>query len=486
MGLCATQLLATWQVYLSNSVLFETVTLVNRSGYLAIPNPLVAPTLKAFGPALWGGLFFTLSLGAGLSVFSVVLAWVWDRVLSRSRTWLPPIMALWLALVVAMNSQGFSAIVTAYFLIVPFVVFVATLKWIPLENGKRIWVNRAIPLAPIALLTVIWTAHADRFLFLDIRDFLLLSNAVGQQVDNFYYRYTLYPAQVFKTLQQKTLKTCRVTADQSSAHARRLESLLIQNDYLPVDTDGPVDLDVAVSADTLVLKHRGVEAVQTTVQAFFSDPRDVLNAFSAKIDRNGPFRQATIICLVLGFPILLYVTVFAVIHLGAGFLVSPARSFILTALLCFVIGLGLLAPLVLGRSKAVPADLVAEALNASSWKQRVSGLRTVVDEKLEIGIFPSYHRMVTSPYLPERYWVAKALGASRQRETFHALMKLLDDPHPNVVSMAFHALGKRGDRRVVEEILKRMETSDHWYNQWYAYRALRSLGWLQKKADWTD
>jgi len=485
-GLFTTQVLASLHVYLSNSVLFDIVTRVKQAGYLAIPNALVAPTLKTLGPAFWGGLFFTLSLGAGLSVFAVVLAWVWDRVLARSRAWLPPIMALWLALVVAMNSQGFSAMVTAHFLIVPVVVFVATLKWIPPEKGKRIWLNRLIPLAPIALLTVIWTAHADRFLFLDIRDFLLLSNAVGQQVDNFYYQYTLYPAQVFKTLQQKTLKTCLVTADQNSAHARRLQSLLIKNDYLPVETGGPVDLEVAVSGDTLALKHGGVEAVQTTVQAFFSDPRDLLNAFSAKIDRNGPFRQATIIFLVLGFPILLYVTVFAVIHLGSGFLVSPARSFIITALLCFVVGLALLAPLVLGRSKVVPVGRVAEALNALSWKQRVSGLRTVVDEKLEIGLFPSYRRLVTSPYLPERYWVAKALGASRQPETFHALMNLLDDPHPNVVSMAFHALGQRGDRRVVEEILKRIETSDHWYNQWYAYRALRSLGWFQKKAGGTD
>jgi HEAT repeat protein len=48
--------------------------------------------------------------------------------------------------------------------------------------------------------------------------------------------------------------------------------------------------------------------------------------------------------------------------------------------------------------------------------------------------------------------------------------------------MAFYALGQRGDRRAVNEIIKRVETSDDWYNQWYAYNALRSLGWKQTRS----
>jgi HEAT repeat protein len=81
--------------------------------------------------------------------------------------------------------------------------------------------------------------------------------------------------------------------------------------------------------------------------------------------------------------------------------------------------------------------------------------------------------------VPERYWLARALGVSRHPETYPNLLAFLDDAHPNVVSMAFYALGQRGDRRAIKEILRRIETSDHWYNQWYAYRALRQLGWKQ-------
>ena len=87
-----------------------------------------------------------------------------------------------------------------------------------------------------------------------------------------------------------------------------------------------------------------------------------------------------------------------------------------------------------------------------------------------------------SPHVSERYWVARALGVSRKPETYRDLVTLLDDHHPNVVSMAFYALGQRGDRRAVREILSRMKISTDWYNQWYAYKALRALGWKQTKS----
>jgi len=50
-----------------------------------------------------------------------------------------------------------------------------------------------------------------------------------------------------------------------------------------------------------------------------------------------------------------------------------------------------------------------------------------------------------------------------------------------VVSMAFYALGQRGDVRAIREIKGRIETSDDWYNQWHAYKALRALGWKQSR-----
>ena len=48
------------------------------------------------------------------------------------------------------------------------------------------------------------------------------------------------------------------------------------------------------------------------------------------------------------------------------------------------------------------------------------------------------------------------------------------------VSMAMYSLGKRQDADAVNEIVYRINISDHWYVQWYAYRALKRLGWTQE------
>ncbi|MDY6952464.1 MAG: HEAT repeat domain-containing protein [Thermodesulfobacteriota bacterium] len=478
-GLLLTQIIATLHVYLSNGALYRTVTAIADAGYLAIPNGRVVSSLNAFSPAFYGAWFFTLSIGAGLSVLGVSLAWIWDRLFGRHCALLAPLGLLWLGPVVAVNSQGLSPLVTSYFLFTPLVVFLSALKWMPEERKKRVWPKRLFHILPIVLLTFIWTAHADEFLFLDIRDYLLLSNPVGKKVDDFYYRYTLYPAEVFKSLDQRTLKTCRVASIKDRAVAHRIAKILIHDDYLPMSARAPIDLEIVGSPDALSFRQNGKTVLQTSHKEFFSQPQKMLAFFSAKTDRHGPFRQATILCLLLGFPITLYVMVFASIHFVFGFLLGPTRSSLVTGALCFLIGLALLAPLRIGRSKTAEATEISKALASEHWQQRVTALRRIVDEGMEIGDLPAYHRMMTSPHVPERYWLAKALGESQKPGTYDDLLTLLDDPHPNVVSMACHGLGQRGDNKAVRRILKKIETSDHWYNQWYAYRALRDLGWEQ-------
>jgi len=482
LGLFTTQILATLHVYLSNADLHRTVTIIAEAGYLTIPNQQVVLTLKEFGPAFFGGWFFTLSLGAGLSVFSAACAWGWDRIFGRSKALLILIGLLWLGAVVAVNSRGFCPMVSSYFLATPLVVFVSALMWMPKQSAKKGWLNRLALVLPIALLTIIWSAHADRFLFLDLRDYLLLSNPVGKKVDDFYYRYTLYPAEVFKSLEQKTLKTCHLTIIKGTAIARRMEPVLINNDYLPVAQEAPVDLEIVESQNLLIFKHQGKTVLQTPFKTFFSQPEDVLRQFSAAADRHALFRQATIVCLLVGFPITLYVMVFALLNFVLRFFLDPTPSSVVSGALCLLIGLALLVPLRLARMPINDEMALSEALSSKSWQQRVAALRRVVSERLDMADFPAYRRMLASPHIPERYWLVKALAVSRHPETYPDLLAFLDDPHANVVSMALYALGQRGNRRAIPEILKGIETSDHWYNQWYAYRALRRLGWRQNRS----
>lgn len=475
-GLGVTQVLATVQVYLSDRAFFGIVARVHRAGYLTVPNEVIARTLIQWGPACLGGLFFTLTLGAGLSAFALVTAWTWDRLLDRHAGRLAVVAGCWAVVVVMVNAAGFSWMVSAYFLMVPAAVFAAAVRWIPAERESAVWLWRLTPVVPLLALTLIWTATADRFLFMDIRDFLLLSNPIGQKVDRFYYRYTLYAAQVFKTLEQKTLKACYIHSNGFS-HLDRLKNILIHYDYLPVETPDGVDLEVIPLKDGLTLKRSGRNVMQVSWVDFTVRPGHVLQQFSHSTDRYAPFRLATLLGLLVGFPVLLYMIVFALIQAGCSLFWGPFRSATTAAAVCLAVGLALLMPLRMGRSTGIPAERVYEALSASSWRQRVSALRTLVENRLEIGRFAAYRSMLTSPHVAERYWFAKALGASRMPETFSALEMLLEDPYPDVVSMTYFSLGRRGNKAAIKEILARIAESDHWYNQWYAYRALRALGW---------
>jgi hypothetical protein len=83
LGLFSAQILSTIQVHLSNADLYQQLTLIRDAGYLAMPNQQIMDSLEEFGPAFFGGLFFTLTAGAGLCLLSFVAAWVWDRILGR-------------------------------------------------------------------------------------------------------------------------------------------------------------------------------------------------------------------------------------------------------------------------------------------------------------------------------------------------------------------------------------------------------------------
>ena len=88
-----------------------------------------------------------------------------------------------------------------------------------------------------------------------------------------------------------------------------------------------------------------------------------------------------------------------------------------------------------------------------------------------------------SRHIPERYWLARALGKSRAKKTFPDLLSMLQEQQSNVVCQVFYALGERRSRAAVDQIREKMTQSHHWYEQWYGYRAMRRLGWMQKKSE---
>ena len=481
LGLFTAQVLATAQVYLSNIELYRTLLPIKDAGYFPIPNEQIMPRLQAWGPALFGGLFFTLSIGAGLSLLSLAAAWIWDRLVLRNKSFLIFYLVLWAGSFVLVNYRGFSPLVSLYFLFIPTVVFTTSLRWIRLQANQAAWLDRMIHAVPLLLLAILWTSQMDRNLFLDLRDKLLLSNPIGTKINDFYYDYTLYPAEVFKTMDQKMLKACNLAAIREKPVAETLGKSLLNHDYLNVGRADRVDLEMEKVENDLVFRNRGKTVLRTKLQDFLASPGTLLKEFSKTTDKHVFFRQFTFFSLLFGFPVLLYIFLYTLLRLLMGLFFNSRPSSGIASILCLLAGAAFLVVLNFGEGKTLEVKDLGEALNSDSWQKRVQALKMIERKRMEIAEFQGYQSLLKSPRIPERYWLVRTLGVSQRQETYQDLLTFLDDPHPNVVGMAFYALGQRGEKRAIKGIIERIETSNHWYNQWYAYRALRTLGWKQSK-----
>jgi hypothetical protein len=482
LGLLSSQIIATIQVYLSNVHLYRSVAVVLENGYLPIPNQLIMSRLHDFDPAFFGGIFFTVTVGAGISILTLGMVWIWDRLFNRGKIILGVFLLFWLMCLAGVNVKGFYPIVTSYFIVIPAVVSIAAVRLMPAETLQRIWLHWAILFLPVVILALLWTSIMDKDLYGDIRDNVLLSNPAGIKINDFYYDYTLYPAEVFKTLDQKSLKTCNLASVKTASLSTSLERTLLNYDYLTVGTYEDADLKIEEEGSALIFNNRDRTILRTTAKDFFSRPKHALKEFSFKTDGHAFFRQFTALSILLGFPLALYIIVYALLFLAGGLYYDVRKAAVIASMLCLITGIAFVVPMYFAKGEEIDINNVAKAVKSNQWQERVRSLKFIDRKRIEIANFPGHRTMLSSHHIPERYWLARALGVSRRPETYGNLMKLLDDPQTNVVCKAFEALGRRGDRRAIPEILQRLKRSDHWYTQLYAYKALRTLGWKQAKS----
>jgi hypothetical protein len=479
LGMIVTQVPASVHVYLSNTDLYDGLTAIKDAGYLTMPNKYVMGGLKGFGPAFSGGLFFTFSIGAGISFFTLALTWIWDRFFYRKKYLLYLFLLLWLGCLFALNFHGFKLLVTLYFLMVPPVIFAATTRSLSHLNKQNRRPHEIIHIMPVIVLALFLTWQMDSRMFTDFRDIFLLSNPVGSKINNFYYKYTLYPAEVFKSLDQKMLKTCRIENKEKNASAHTLEQILISYDYIPTKSNSEVDLKVVSADDDLIFENRGRPILRISSKKFFADPDRAIKEFSKKSDTYPLFRRITFLSLLIAFPLAIYVIVQGLISLALSLFLSVRASSVIASALCFILCLIVIFSFHLNRSRDVSAKNLAVALSSDRWQNRVAALKIIERKGLEVKQFQAYPRLLTSPHIAERYWLVRTLANSRNPATYRDLISFLNDTHPNVFSMALYALGKRGNKQAISKIIPIIETSNDWYNQWYAYKALRALGWRQ-------
>jgi len=298
-------------------------------------------------------------------------------------------------------------------------------------------------------------------------------------VNEFYYNYTPYSAEAYKSLDQKTLRTCNLSRITNSADFNLLRKKMIIQDYLPVQNRKHIDLELLIKHGRLVFHQKGKALFQVGVKEFLISPGRYLKDFSSRTDKYGFFRLFTLFSILIGLPISVYILLFNLCNVLLSLYFKIDVSAYVASFLCLSIGLVFLAVFHTNRWESLDSKDLSRALSSEHLKTRVSALRIIAEKRMEISDFPEYEKSRNSPSVLERYWLVKALGSSRDRSTYEHLLAFLNDPHRNVVCMAYYSLGLRGVHKAVDEILRRFPSLDDWYTQWYAYKALRRLGWVQ-------
>jgi hypothetical protein len=479
LGLVLCQMIATLHVHLSNLDLHEKNLRIMESGYVSVPNAKTLPLLVQWDTAFFGGVFFTLTLGCLLSLFAFFYAWIWRRFFFRKNVYLLPGLILWIATLGLVNSGGLQIMASAYFLLIPPAVFAATLFLMNKDpqpiNGKSLTVQVVL----FIILAALGFFQLDRGLFIHFRDYVLLSNPVGMKINDFYYRYTLYPAETFKSFDQKLLRTCHLSGMSYGVYEKKLEKVLVRHDCLPVSLE-KADISLSAMNHDLVLQFQGKDVLKTDQRAFLANPETYLKAYSQKTDSFAFFRTFVFIALLIGLPIGVYILVFGVLQVLLSVVINRKAASMGASMCCLVAGITLMLLLQEGKTTLEEKDLAGMILSEDRV-ERTRAIQRVVELKQDIMAYPVGQAHVESPFIPERYWLALALGRSRDPEARGYLARMVEDPQVNVRCKAYVALGESRNKAFIPLIFHKLARSGHVYEQLYAYRALRDLGWKQTR-----
>jgi hypothetical protein len=479
-GLSIAQVIATLQVRQSNLALHAKMKAVLSAGFLSVPTGKALESLKAFGSAVWGGVFFTLSVGAILVLASLVASRLIQVNRRREGFYRHIPLIIWVSLIVLINVHDVGLFVNLYVWLIPPIVYYCSRRWSPVELN---WQNIAAQSMPVILLAALWFTQYDRHMFIDIRDRLLLSNPVGEQINNFYYRYTLYPAEAFKAPSQKTINTSFIKNEVKNPQRQTITMALVRYDWLPVASEQEADWIIEQLQNRLRFIQADRVVTESSLVELVSQTGDVLKRSSDRVDRYRHFRLICFYGLLFGFPILLYMGLFTLVRILCRLFVDTDKSLWAASAICLLLGTIVWGYFQYGRVDAAAKEALTSSVTQKSWQTQIAVLRQIRSKGLDVMRVQAYEGLKTSTRIPVRYWLVETLSTSKHPEAFEELMFFLEDPSLNVRTRACQALGRRGERQAIPVLMKQMNRSDEWYLQWYAYNALKALGWNQTASD---
>ncbi len=435
-GIVTTQLIATFHLLSENLDLYRLIQYLQGQGVETVPNQISLPSLLEWKSAIFGGLFFSLTIGVSIPVFCGVLInflkWQFQGRISP----LISLIFIWITLLLFINFSSFNTFPTIYALLVPIVPTLLLFGVISEPHPKFQWMLKFLPIFLIGGILINGTVPDSNY-FTKLRDRLLWSNSIGSIISDFYYRYTYYPAETLKAADKKLVRGVYLEPPDHKLLNQRTRRDLNQRGYYVVPS------------------YIGYEFVIDNSSAFQGQAdvvKELLKNHSEKADKLKNWRYFIHLSIsISGLTILL----FPIIFFG--------KKRLSWVILYPLLILGIIVWL------NIPLDKNLETL------QRVAGGESSLKNP-ELAI-----KYLTSSDVTDRYWAARAMRDPQSQKSVGYLLKALNDPHPNVVCQALFALGFQNKPSLIPVILQRFQKEEHLYIQLYAFQALRRLGWKPGK-----
>jgi hypothetical protein len=446
---------------------------------------ITAETNIGFLPVFSGAFFLTFTLGAGVSIYSLAGVRI---LLAREKNWkLISLLLFPLVLSLLMLAiDGSHPLFFLFFFCVPLITVYIAIKIYGSKKNK--WTAESISLSfehisgrqekqsfkellagwvretakgpylfiPLLLfLAVFWSFQNTTSFFSNFRDLFLLSNTPGNMVNNFYYSHGMALAEAIRPFEKKPYKTYSFVSEPGFELKENIQNEFRRHGLLHLENPCICDFAIKVDGDEIHAYHENRLLIKSNLGSFFSKSDNFFDKLN-KLDKNKYLRLLIHCSILFALPLLFYELLQILINCFSFFLPFEKEKGAFFSL--FI-------------SLTVITIFLASCYYPLNQEKQNRGIRKKK--------FNEIVKFKNSKEPGKRIILCKYLTSKDSPDATEVLLSLLADPHLNVSCQAAHALGKQGNPEVLLELKNIVTGSEEWYRQWYAYKAMKNLGWNQ-------
>ncbi|MCD4743889.1 MAG: HEAT repeat domain-containing protein [Desulfobacteraceae bacterium] len=413
--------------YISNQNLYFTTLLLKEAGHIVGPNTTILSSMLAFKVVLFASFFITFTAG-------LVIAFTIAIIVS----------------IIFITRDSFFKIVK---MLLPIII-------------------------SVTLVVTTFYIYDKKNVFLKIRDTFLLSNTLGETINNFYYRYTLHAAETLQSPIRKHTKPCWI--DPKIKENSKLKKILFKYGWLA--TNKKINNALIIKKNfksEFDFIYNNKLLFRTSIEKFIDTPEKYLSLYSKKTDSRQFLRLLSSIGLMPGILILIFFFIYSIFFIAfrksrkANLIASCITPLLLISLFVF------LTPEILKKPNKADTE---NMLFSTKPRDRIQALRIIYMENYDIENLPHITSELIKGKAVEKYWLANTLGMKNSKENIKTLKILIKDDSMNVRCAAINALSKidssKNSLKLFKQIIKnsnsnKNQNNNQWYVQFYAYNAYK-------------